>query len=221
MIFAAGFGTRMGPLTMDCPKPMLDVGGRPMIDYAYDLVQGFGAKRVVANTHYLGDQIRDHLTPKGVAISHEAPNILETGGGLRKALPLLDADTVMTINPDVIWSGPNPLSIAAEAWDPDKMDALLLCVPKARTIGRVGAGDFTVSEEGRPTRHGNMVYGGVQILKTDSLQDVEEDAFSLNVIWDRLNDAGRLYCTEYPGKWCDVGRAECIPLAENLIAADV
>ncbi|WP_246149646.1 nucleotidyltransferase family protein [Tritonibacter litoralis] len=221
MIFAAGFGTRMGPLTMDCPKPLVPVAGRPMVDFALDLIADFPAERVVANAHYLADQIQDYLEPKGVLISHEFPNILDTGGGLRRALPLIDSDTVVTINPDVIWRGPNPLNMVAEAWDPDKMDALLLCIPKDQTIGRIGPGDFTLSDGGRPTRGGSMVYGGVQIIKTSTVKDIAEDVFSLNLVWDKLNHDNRLYCAQYPGKWCDVGRAESIPLAENLIATDV
>ncbi|MBT8153619.1 nucleotidyltransferase family protein [Epibacterium ulvae] len=221
MIFAAGFGTRMGPLTADRPKPMIEVAGRPLIDHALDLVNAIDAPTIVANTHYLGDQVRTHVEPQGVLISHEEPDVLDTGGGLKQALPLLGDGPVLTLNPDVIWSGPNPLETVINAWDPSQMDALLLCIPLKRTIGRIGSGDFTISDTGRPSRGGNMVYGGVQIIKTDSLRDIQDDAFSLNVVWDRMNSENRLYCAEYPGKWCDVGRAECIPLAENLIASDV
>lgn len=221
MIFAAGFGTRMGPLTQNKAKPLVDVGGRPMIDYALDLIQEYGADRVVANAHYLGDQIKAHLEPKGILVSHEEKKILETGGGLRNALPLLGSSPVITINPDAIWQGPNPLTVVLDAWEPERMDALLLCIPKERTIGRIGPGDFTVDENGRPDRGGNMVYGGVQVIKTEALHDIPEDAFSLNILWDRMKQDNRLFCCEYTGKWCDIGRAETIRLAENLLIQDV
>ncbi len=221
MIFAAGFGTRMGPLTADRPKPMIEVAGRPLIDHALDLAKAVDAHPIVANTHYLGEQISAHVVPQGVKISHEDPDVLDTGGGLRQALPLLGSKPVLTLNPDVIWKGPNPFDVVTNVWDPSQMDALLLCIPLERTVGRLGNGDFTLSPEGRPSRGGNMVYGGVQIIKTELLHDIQEQVFSLNVVWDRMNAENRLYCTEYPGKWCDVGRAECIPLAENLIASDV
>ncbi len=221
MIFAAGYGTRMGPLTQGTPKPLVSVAGRAMIDYALDLIDEVTPSKTVANAHYLSEQIRAHLEPKGIEISEERPHILDTGGGLRHALPMLDAETVMTLNPDVIWQGPNPLRILQQAWQPDIMDALLLCIPLARTIGRVGGGDFKLLPDGRAERGGTLGYGGAQIIKTGSLATVTKPAFSLNMIWDQMNDDGRLACVEYPGRWCDVGRAESIPLAENLLASNV
>ncbi len=118
MLFAAGFGTRMGDLTKSRPKPLVEVAGRALLDHALSLVSGAGGARTVVNTHYLGDQIADHLAGKDIALSHEAPDILDTGGGLRNALPLLGQDTVMTLNTDAVWAGPNPLSLLNAAWDP-------------------------------------------------------------------------------------------------------
>ncbi|MCE8005535.1 nucleotidyltransferase family protein [Aestuariivita sp.] len=217
MIFGAGFGKRMGALTQHTPKPLIDVAGRSLIDRALDWTADAALRRVVVNTHFRADQIEAHLAEKDVLISHEAPEILDTGGGLRAALPLLETNPVLTLNPDVIWLGPNPLNILRNAWRPDQMDALLLCIPLDRTHGRIGGGDFSADDQGHVVRGGDLVYGGAQIIRTDLLQDVAEDAFSLNVIWDRMAQAGRLRTTLYPGAWCDVGRPENIGLAERLL----
>lgn len=220
MLFTAGFGTRMGTLTKDMPKPMIPVAGVPMIDRALKLARDVAPTRIVANLHYRADQLADHLTPQGVILSHE-PDILETGGGLRKALPLLGQGPVYTMNPDVIWRGPNPLSLLRTAWNPAKMDALLMCIPPANTRGHTGAGDFTADADGRIIRGHGLIYGGAQIVKTDGLRDVVQTAFSLNVLWDRMLAHGRLYCVTYPGRWCDVGHPQGIVLAEKMLADNV
>ncbi len=220
MLFAAGFGTRMRELTRDRPKPMIEVAGRPLIAHALDLAKEVQPARIAANVHYKPEPLVTFLEPEKVLISHEAPEILDTGGGLRQALPLLGSGPVFTMNTDAIWKGPNPLQLAQDAWDPDRMDALLVCVPLERAAGRTGCGDFSADAEGRISRGGNLVYGGVQILKTEGLHDVEEQVFSLNVLWNRMAAAGRLFALEYPGRWCDVGHPEGIKLAEDLIAAD-
>ncbi|WP_170440101.1 nucleotidyltransferase family protein [Ruegeria arenilitoris] len=218
MLFAAGFGTRMGALTRTRPKPLIPVAGRPLIDHALELTDSVRPRRVVANLHYLADQLADHLAPRGVLLSHEQPDILETGGGLRAALPLLGPGPVFTMNTDAIWSGPNPLELLLDAWDPARMDALLICVPIAQTIGHAGPGDFRIDPQGRLERGPGHVYGGIQILKTDDLADIPGKAFSLNVLWDRMHRDGRLYGLQYPGRWCDVGRPEGIALAEEMLA---
>ncbi|MEM8731638.1 MAG: nucleotidyltransferase family protein [Pseudomonadota bacterium] len=217
LLFAAGFGTRMGALTADRPKPLIEVAGTPLIDHALALAEAVKPPRIVANLHYKAQMLADHLASKGVITSLEWPEILETGGGLRQALPLLGPDPVMTLNPDVIWSGPNPLALLLSAWDPARMDGLLLCLPPDQTVGRSGPDDFTVSQEGRLSRGPGVVYGGAQILKTDMLSDIPDKAFSLNVLWDRMIARNRLSGLRYPGKWCDVGRPEGIALAERLI----
>ncbi len=216
MIFAAGFGSRMGVLTKDLPKPLIQVADRSLIDHALTLAGAVQPTTIVANLHYRADQLRAHLTPFDVQFSHE-PQILETGGGLRAALPLLGSDPVYTLNPDAVWQGPNPLTLLGKAWDPDFMDALLMCIPVAQALGHNGAGDFDADEKGRLKRGSSLVYGGVQILKTDGLHDIAETAFSLNLLWDRVAANNRLYCGVYPGKWCDVGRPEGITLAESLL----
>ena len=219
MIFAAGFGTRMGALTKDLPKPLVPLGGVPMIDHALKLARAVTPTRIVANLHYRAGQLAGHLTPRGVIVSHES-EILETGGGLRKALPLLGQGPVFTMNPDVIWSGPNPLDMLRDAWRPGQMDALLMCVPVARALGYSGEGDFMAEADGQIRRGPGLVYGGVQILKTEGLDGVAQKAFSLNLLWDRMLAENRLYSAIYPGRWCDIGHPEGLKLAETLLAGD-
>ncbi len=222
MLFAAGLGTRMGSLTANCPKPLIRVGGMALIDHA--LAQADAVGQVVVNLHYLPDQIRAHLSSRqNIAFSDETETILETGGGLRKALPLLPGDPVYTLNTDAVWTGPGALAQLGAAWDSTRMDALLLLVPKHRATGHNGKGDFAMDGAGRLTRGGGYVYTGAQILRTGGLAAIPDQVFSLNRIWDRMADTGRLFGLVHPGGWCDVGRPETIPLAEALLrhAADV
>jgi MurNAc alpha-1-phosphate uridylyltransferase len=217
MLFAAGFGTRMGALTASRPKPLIEVGGRALIDHALDLVGGYGPPRVVVNLHYLPDHITAHLAGRDILYSHEAPAILETGGGLRAALPLLGPGPVLTMNTDAVWQGPNPLCHLAALWRPEKMDALLLCIPVEQAVGHAGAGDFTIAPDGRASRGPGLVYSGVQIIKPDLLHEIAEKAFSLNVLWDRMLAKGRLSAAPYPGRWCDVGHPAGIAQAEAML----
>lgn len=218
MLFAAGFGTRMAPLTDDRPKPLIPVAGRALVDHTLDLVDDLKPKRVVINTHYKAQMMAAHLAGRDIVISHETPDILDTGGGLRAALEMLGTGPVLTSNTDAIWAGPNPMPMLRDAWDPDRMDALLMCIPLAQTIGRAGQGDFTTDATGKVVSRGpEMVYGGVQILKTDLLQAVPDPVFSLNVIWTQMQAQGRLFTLTYPGQWCDVGTPDGIALAETLL----
>ncbi|MDO5603805.1 MAG: nucleotidyltransferase family protein [Paracoccus sp. (in: a-proteobacteria)] len=217
MIFAAGRGTRMAPLTDSLPKPLIQVAGRCLLDHALDLGRAAGAGRIVVNTHYLGDMIRDHLAGRDVAVSDESDLLLETGGGLRKALPLLGAGRVMTLNPDVIWTGPNPLTTLVSAWDEARMDALLMLIPHGRARGRIGPGDFSLDHTGRITRRGDLIYGGCQIIRTERLAAIPDQVFSLNTLWDLMMADGRAYGVTHPGGWCDLGRPETIPLAEAML----
>lgn len=216
MLFAAGFGTRMGALTADRPKPLIRVAGRALLDHALDIASG---ARIVVNAHYKADQIAAHLTGRNVAISHEVADILDTGGGLRAALPLLDASAIYTMNTDAVWRGPNALSLLRDAWRPDVMDALLLCVPLAQAIGHKGQGDFTLGADGTLTRGGGLTYSGAQIIKASTLDGMPPGAFSLNLVWDRLLAERRLHGCIYPGTWCDVGHPAGIALAEEMLEA--
>ncbi len=216
MLFAAGFGTRMGQLTADRPKPMIEVAGKPLIDHALAVAEG--AKRIVANVHYRPETLVSHLHARGVAVSREDP-ILETGGGLRAALALLGDDPVMTLNTDAVWTGENPLSQLAAVWDAGRMDGLLLLLPDA-AVGK-GAGDFVMDATGRLTRARGgrgQVYLGAQILRTEGLSAITETVFSLNLLWDKMIAEGRLYGVVHRGGWCDVGHPAGIAEAEAMLA---
>ena len=141
MLFAAGRGTRMGPLTENRPKPLIEVAGSPLIDHALALADAAGARPIVVNLSYLGAQIARHLAARPITLSWE-PVLLETGGGLRQALPKLGPGPVMTLNSDAVWTGANPLQQLAAAWDEDRMDTLLLLAPKSQAHGHSGRGDF-------------------------------------------------------------------------------
>lgn len=217
MMFAAGFGTRMRHLTRNQPKPMVKVAGRPLIDHALDLVEDIAPSCVVINLHYKPDPLLRHLEGRDVHTIVEAPDILETGGGLRNALGVLGPKPVITMNTDAIWSGPNPLALLQQAWDPGRMDALLTAIPLAQAKGYGGEGDFIMADDGRLSRGPGVVFGGAQIIKTDLLAAIRAPAFSLNLLWDKMLDAGRMYGLRYPGQWCDVGHPEGIPLAEAIL----
>lgn len=219
LMFAAGFGTRMQSLTQDQPKPMIEVAGKRLVDHALALTRDAGCDHVVANLHYKPDALRRHLEERGVQTVLETPDILETGGGLRNALPVLAGNPVITLNTDAVWAGPNPISLLNAAWKPEMMDALLICIPPDQAIGHHGVGDFTPGKDGRLTRGPGVIYGGVQIIKTDLLAKVSERKFSLNVIWDLMLENSRLFGLTYPGQWCDVGHPEGITLAESMLVA--
>ena len=222
MLFAAGFGTRMGALTRDRPKPLVEVAGRALIDHALDLARGIAPRRIVANTHYRAEMVQAHLRDTAVSVVTETPRILDTGGGLRNALPLLGPGPVFTLNTDAIWSGPNPLALLRDAWRPGTAEALLLCVAPERAIGHRGKGDFIAEPDGAVRRGPGLIYCGAQILLPDGLNEISEEAFSLNLLWDRMLADGRLRVLEYPGRWCDVGSPEGVARAEALLAgADV
>ncbi|MCZ8334155.1 MAG: nucleotidyltransferase family protein [Rhodobacteraceae bacterium] len=220
MLFAAGLGTRMGQLTATRPKPLIPVAGKPLIDHALALAEAADINRIVANSHYLPEQIEAHLAPRGIAVSRETPRILETGGGLRQALPLLGDDPVLTLNTDAVWTGRNPLRQLIDAWDGARMDGLLLLLPVAKATGHTGTGDFVMEADGSLARafgRSGPVYLGAQIVKTAGLAGIAEEVFSLNLLWDRMISDGRLFGLVHDGGWCDVGRPEGIAMAENLL----
>lgn len=217
MIFAAGFGTRMGELTAKIPKPLLRVNGKSLLDHTLDLAGGIEPETIVVNAHYLSEQIEEHLAGKSVKLSIEKPDILDTGGGLKHALPLLKQSPVYTSNSDCIWNGPNPFSVLSETWDPTKMDALLGCIRLENCLGRLSKGDFDLDKQGRISRGADFVYGGVQIIKTDRIEAHPNRTFSLNAIWDEIALDGRLFGLDYPGRWCDVGHPKGLKLAEGLL----
>lgn len=217
MVFAAGLGTRMRPLTDTRPKPLIEVAGQTLLDRAIALGRAAGVSRIVVNTHYLGHMIANHLAGQEISLSHEPGPVLETGGGLRAALPLLDPGPILTLNPDVVWTGPNPLSALIAGWDGARMDALLTLIPLDRAIARQGGGDFALDADNRLTRQGDFVYAGAHLLNPATLADIPEQVFSLNRVWNRIIAQGRAFGLIHAGDWCDVGRPETIPLAEALL----
>lgn len=220
MIFAAGFGTRMGALTANRPKPLIEVAGKCLLDHA--LAQALPGLRIVVNTHYLAEQIRDHLIARpDILISDESAKILETGGGLRAAMPLLADDPVFVLNSDGVWTGENPLQQLAQAWDPARMDVLLLLLPAADFIGHQGTGDFVMDADSRLSRaqgRPGHTYIGAHITRTDGLSAIEQDVFSLNTLWNSAISRGRAFGLLHNGGCADVGRPEGIALAEKLLA---
>jgi MurNAc alpha-1-phosphate uridylyltransferase len=194
----------------------VQVAGRPLIDHALDLLRRAGIGRVVANTHHLPEMLESHLVGTGVQVVREQV-LLETGGGLRNALPLLGNGPVITLNSDAVWQGGDPVSTLLDAWDGDAMDALLMLVAPEHAHGHTGSGDFTLGADGRLSRGPGHVYTGLQVIRTDGLADIAGDIFSLNLLWDRMAAKGRLFGMVHPGGWCDVGRPESIAPAEAML----
>jgi len=215
LFFAAGLGTRMRPLTLTRPKPLVTVGGTTLLDHALTL--GAGLTRRVVNAHYLAPRIVSHLARTDVLISDETDLLRDTGGGLRHALPLLGEGPVFTMNTDAIWSGPNPFDLLAEAWRPDRMQALMLCIPRDQALGHTGPGDVLKSTDGRLSFGPGAVYAGAQIIDPAALAGHDAPVFSLRAVWEDLARRGTLHGVDYPGRWCDVGRPDAIPLAETLL----
>lgn len=223
MIFAAGRGTRMGALTRTRPKPLIRVAGRALIDHALVQADDAGVTHRVVNSHYLADLIAAHfaarpdapLTSPRVKISHE-PVLLDTGGGLRAALPLLGEGPVFTLNSDAVWAGPNPLAALRAGWN-DAAEALLLLVPPERAYARRAGGDFTLGPDGRLRRGGDLVFTGAQIIRPAALAGPWGDVFSLNAVWDAMARRGTLHGLVHRGAWCDVGHPGGIRPAEAML----
>ncbi len=222
MLFAAGFGTRMGALTADRPKPLVPVAGKPLLDHALDVADAAGITDIVINLHYLGQQIATHIAHRNIALSWERDQILETGGGLRAALPKMGGGPVMTLNTDAVWTGANPLTQLLTAWDEGKMDTLLLLLPADQARGHKGRGDFLLADDGRVVRANGAagpVYLGAQIIRDSALLAIPDPVFSLNRPWDDLIAKGRAYGVIHQGGWCDVGSPEGIQTAEALLGS--
>lgn len=216
MIFAAGFGTRMGALTKRVPKPLLPLSGTTLLDRTLWFAEDAGIRRRFVNAHYLADALERHVAGLDVTVLREEPDILDTGGGIKAALPHLGPGPVFTANPDVAWRGPNPFTTLA-ATEATDADAVLLLVPPERTRGRDGPGDFALSADGALSRGGPMVYTGVQIIRTEPVAAIPGRVFSLNVVWDRLLATGRIRGTVYPGDWCDAGTPEGLAEGERML----
>jgi MurNAc alpha-1-phosphate uridylyltransferase len=229
MVLAAGLGERMRPLTDRMPKPLVPVAGRPLIDHVLDRLAAAGIERAVVNVHYLADQIERHLksrTAPAIVISDERSSLLNTGGGVVKALGAIGSEPFVHVNSDTIWiDGVKPnLERLAEAFDAAHMDALLLLAPVSTSIGYAGRGDFTMAADGRLTRRGErdvtpFVYAGVAILRPELFKDAPAGAFSLTALFERAAAVGRLHGLRMEGVWMHVGTPEAIQEAEAAIAA--
>lgn len=222
MIFAAGLGTRMRPLTNTTAKALIPVAGRALLDHALEQARAGAPDRIVVNAHHHADQIEAHLAAhRDVSCVLESGAVLETGGGLRNALPLLGPDPVMTLNADAVWTGPAAAKTLGEAWDPSRMDGLLLLVPLARAHGRTGGGDFRIAPDGGLERDPEgMVYTGAGIVRTEGLADIESTVFSLRDLWAPIAAARRLHGVVHPGHWADVGHPAGIIEAEAMLQAE-
>jgi N-acetyl-alpha-D-muramate 1-phosphate uridylyltransferase len=228
MVMAAGKGTRMLPLTLDRPKPLVNVGGETLLDHVLGHLRAAGVGRIVVNVHYKAEMIETHLAAQArdfeVVISDERDALLETGGGLIRAKPLLDADPFLCVNTDNIWSdhGENSLKRLASHWDSATMDVLMLVVPREKALNHAGRGDFEMDGEGRlsrefPEREKPLVWTGVQMLSQKLLVDPPAEAFSTNIFWNRAIAAGRCFGVIHKGFWSDVGTPGAIPLTEAHI----
>lgn len=227
MVLAAGIGKRMRPLTATRPKPLVRVNGRALIDHSLDKLVEAGVGRAVVNVHYLPGQIEAHLAKRrapAIAVSDEREALLETGGGMVKALSLIDADPFFCLNSDNVWlDGPqNVFAALSAAWDPAQMDALLLLVNHARAFNYTGRGDFHLDPLGRISRRkagrvAPFIYTGIQIVSQRLLRDAPEGAFSTGVLWDRAIAEGRLYGISHNGLWFEVGAPEMIAPTEAAL----
>jgi MurNAc alpha-1-phosphate uridylyltransferase len=229
MVLAAGLGKRMRPVTDTVPKPLVKIGGRTMLDQALDRLAEAGVEKAVVNVHHLPGLIEKHLegrTRPRIAISDERAELLETGGGIAKALPLLGEAPFLVLNSDSLWiEGPQSnVARMIRSWNPGKMDILLLLAASATSLGYDGHGDFAMDAEGRLRRRRErevtpFVYAGVAIMKPALFTGAPQGAFSLNRIFDRAIEAGRLFGLRLDGQWLHVGTPDSIKAAEARIAA--
>ncbi len=228
MIMAAGLGKRMRPLTATRPKPLIEVGGKALLDHVLDKLRIAGVGKVVVNVHYLADSVEAHLASRSagleVVISDERDLLLETGGGLVRAEPLIDSYPFLSLNSDNLWvDGPaDTLKLLASHWDGERMDALLLLVPLARARNHKGLGDFHMDRAGRIRRRAKahvapFVFTGIQMLSKRLLRDAPDGPFSTNILWDRAIAEGRCFGTVHHGLWFDVGNPLAIKQTEAVL----
>jgi MurNAc alpha-1-phosphate uridylyltransferase len=229
MVMAAGLGKRMRPLTATRPKPLVEVAGKTLLDHTLDRLRAAGVRKAVVNVHYLADALEAHLKNrvKGIeiAISDERDLLLETGGGMVRALPMIDADPFLAVNCDNLWvDGPiDSLRHLAASWDDAVMDALLLLVPLARANCHAGQGDFHMNAAGalrrrKPGSVAPFVYTGIQMVsKRLFAGEVPDGPFSTNLLWDRAISAGRAFGAVHQGLWFDVGAPANIRKTEEIL----
>ena len=231
MVLAAGLGTRMRPLTLKTPKPLIPVGGKPMLDHVFDRLRAHGVRRAVVNMHWLAEQIETWAArqspPPEIRLSDERGELLETGGGIRKALPLLATEgPFYVLNADSFWleapEGPPALARLQAAWNDSAMDCLALTVPLKRAVGYAGAGDFVMDAAGRVRRgkgEGAEAFTGVYVVHPRLFEHAPEGPFSMNKLFDVAMAAGRMYAVSHTGLWLHVGTPEAIAEAEAAMTA--
>ena len=231
MVLAAGLGTRLRPITDRMPKPLVPIAGKPMIDYVLDALVEAGVMRAVVNVHHFADQMTAHLARRQapeILISDETEALMNSGGGLAKGLKLLDRSAVLVMNADLFWieqtaGKPSNLRRLAEGFDPSEMDMLLLCVRLEDTTGHNGKNDFSMDDDGRLKRFqpddtgAPVVYAGAIAMMPALLDDAPDDAFNLNIYFDRAIASGRLFGLMLDGHWITVGTPEAIDEAEAAI----
>jgi len=228
MVMAAGLGKRMRPLTATRPKPLVEVAGKALIDHVLDRLRAAGIHKIVVNVHYLADALEAHLNARAsdfeVKISDERKLLLETGGGMIQADPMIGADPFLVVNSDNYWvDGPaDTLHLLASLWREEDMDALLLVVPQARAGNHRGPGDFHMSADGRLSRRAKgkvapFVFTGIQMISKRLLKDAPEGPFSTNIFWDRAISAGRCFGAVHQGLWFDVGNPSAIKATERAL----
>jgi MurNAc alpha-1-phosphate uridylyltransferase len=225
LILAAGFGTRMGALTRDRPKALIEVAGRPLIAHALEAVRQGGAGPIAVNAHYRAGDLRDWLAIHGpdVHFLQETPDILDSGGAVRNALSVLGDGPIFTLNADAVWDGPAPLGALAGAWEPARMDALLALVPRSAAVGRQGGGDFAMDTDGRlawDKGPEGAVYVGAQLIDPARIAARSEAIFPMREIWEEMMEAGRLHGLMHDGRWADVGHPAGIAEAERMVGHD-
>lgn len=229
MIMAAGLGQRMRPLTDNRPKPLVEVAGKAMIDHCFDKLAEAGIGKAVVNVHYLADMMEAHLAgssyPIQVKVSDERQELLETGGGLVQAEHLIEEENFFCINSDNLWTdgSTNSLHRLAQAWDEQRMDALLLLVPREVAHNYKGSGDFHLDDERRisrkrPGRQAPLIFSGIQLISKRLLRDPPEGPFSTNIFWERAIGEGRLFGLVHEGDWFEVGSPEAIAPTEAALA---
>lgn len=231
MVLAAGFGKRMQPLTLTRPKPLIEVSGKRLIDYAIDKLKAADVQRVVVNAHYLAPQIEawaQSVSGIEIVLSLETNEILDTGGGIAKALPLLGHDPFFVLNSDSFWidAGVPALHRLRQAWNDKTMDCLLLLCRPSDTVGYDGKGDFLMNSDGCLRRasasHSDaLVYIGGYLVHPRIFASAPDGAFSMNVLWNHLIDKERLFGIVHSGTWLHVGTPDAIGLAEEALSSPV
>jgi len=229
MVMAAGLGTRMRPLTDNRPKPLVEVAGKAMIDHCFEKLVEAGIGKAVVNVHYCADMMEAHLAalayPIDIRVSDERAQLLETGGGLVQAEPMIAEDIFFCINSDNLWTdGPtNSLHQLSELWNEERMDALLLLIPRETAHNYHGDGDFHLDGDKRisrklPGQTAPLIYSGIQLISKRLLRDAPTGAFSTNIFWERAIGEGRLFGAVHEGQWFEVGSPQAIAPTEAVLA---